>query len=175
MKEDVAIDDGDAARRAAQFDRLTGLLNRRAFDERAEAYFGHGGVRPTIVALWDVDYLKAVNDFHGHRIGDQVLRHVAGRLSMALGAPGVLARVGGDEFAALLLETSAADAMILFESAASAVREALDGTTVAVTVTCGVAVPFPAETWPHPWQRADEALYNAKRQGRGGIGFSERR
>lgn len=75
----------------------------------------------------------------------------------------------------LLLETNVADANVLLEAAASAVRVPLEGTTVAVTVTCGAAVSLSTEKWPNPWQRADEALYRAKRSGRGGIGFSEQK
>lgn len=163
----------EEGRRAARYDGLTGLLNRRVFEERCRAFFGHGGVRPAIVASWDIDHLMAVNDFHGHRIGDQVVLRVAERLSTVLGAAGALARVGGDEFAALLIQINAADARLLLEAAASAVRLPIEGTDVAVTVTCGAAVSTSAEDWPRPWIRADEALFMAKRRGRGGIGFVE--
>ncbi len=161
------------ARRGDRCDALTGLLNRRAFDERARAFFGHGGVQPAIIATWDIDHLKAVNDVHGHAIGNLALRHVAERLSMVLGADGALARVGGDEFVVLLLETDAAGARILLEAAASAVRVPLEGTSLAVTVSCGAAVSVSAENWPDPWRRADEALDKAKRSDPGGIRFSE--
>lgn len=163
----------EEGRRASRYDALTGVSNRRVFDERCRAFFGSGGVRPAILASWDIDDLKAVNDFHGHRIGDQVVRRVAERLSTVLGATGVLARVGGDEFAALLIQINAADAKLLLEAAARAVRRPIEGTDVAVTVTCGAAVSMSAEDWPRPWARADEALFMARRRGRGGIGFVE--
>lgn len=163
----------EEAHRAARYDGLTGLLNRRAFEERGQAFFGHGGVRPAIIAAWDVDHLKAVNDFHGHRIGDQVLRHVAERLATVLGAIGVVARVGGDEFAVLLPETSAGEARLLLEAAASALRAPLEGTNVAVTATCGATVSMSAQDWPGPWIRADEAVYKAKHSNPGGIQFSD--
>jgi diguanylate cyclase (GGDEF)-like protein len=169
VKDDTFPYEGDLPR----YDWLTGLLNRRAFHARGRAFFGHGGVRPVILASWDVDHMRAVNHRHGHRIGDQALRHVAERLRMALGATGILARVGGDEFAALLLETSAEEARLLLEAAARGFRAPLEGTDVSVTATCGAAVSLSAEDWPGPWMRADEALYKAKHSNPGGIEFSD--
>jgi diguanylate cyclase (GGDEF)-like protein len=101
------------------------------------------------------------------------VRHVAERLLTVLGDTVALARVGGDEFAALLIGINAADARLVLEAAASPVRLPIEGADVTVTVTCGAAVTMPAEEWPGTWMRADEALYMAKRRGRGGIGFAE--
>jgi GGDEF domain-containing protein len=61
----------EEARQDMRYDRLTGVLSRRAVAEHCRAFFGDGGVRPAVFASWDIDHLKEINDFHGHHIGDQ--------------------------------------------------------------------------------------------------------
>jgi GGDEF domain-containing protein len=150
------------------------VLNRRAFDERTEALFGNGGVQPVVVACWDIDHLKAVNDFHGHPVGNQVLRHVAERLSTVLGATGALALSVGTNLSHCCLRSALRALSLLLEAAARAVRLPIEGTE-----SC---------CHGHLWGRSLEvgrALAGAvgkgrggplmaKRRGRGGIGFADR-
>ncbi len=155
--------------RLATTDALTGLANRRHFLERAEAAFA-SGARPLSVAMIDVDHFKTVNDERGHLAGDAVLTDVAGRIRAALPEGALLGRFGGEEFAVLLPETDEAAAL----RAAETVRAAVSATPVnagelalPTTVSVGVA------TWHDAGgdlrevlKRADERLYEAKRDGR---------
>jgi diguanylate cyclase (GGDEF)-like protein len=156
---------------ASRRDPLTGLPNRRAFDEdlaREAARAARTGA-PLAVVVLDVDRFKAVNDAHGHAAGDAVLRAVAARAAGAIRAGDVLARIGGEEFAILLAGADLARAV----EAAERVRRALAGLPVeaagralAVTASFGCAALGAGEA-PHALvARADARLYQAKRDGR---------
>jgi diguanylate cyclase (GGDEF)-like protein len=77
-------------------------MNLRRFRETAQAFLSGGNARRVVVAMWDIDGLRALNSKHGHAVGDQAVRWVAHRLSVTLGAAGLVARYGGNEFAVLL-------------------------------------------------------------------------
>ncbi len=159
--------------RLATHDGLTGLLNRREFDrllaeetERA-ARFG----RPLALALFDLDHFKSVNDTHGHPAGDAVLRAAAARLAAGLRAVDRLARFGGEEFAALLVETPPAAALETAQRLVATIRSEPivlpDGSTLRLTVSAGVAaLPAHAADAPGLIHAADTALYAAKHAGR---------
>jgi diguanylate cyclase (GGDEF)-like protein len=112
-----------------------------------------------------------VNDLNGHQGGDQVLRCVAERLSALMGGFGSVARVGGDEFAALLPDIDPTKGRHLLEAACRAISMPLDGLDLRVTATCGVASSAMAKHWRGLLQRAELALYEAKRSKRGGVSF----
>lgn len=168
---DDAARELEALAAMARRDPLTGLANRRAFEEalsREVARAAREGAPLSAIAL-DVDHFKRVNDAHGHAAGDAVLAAVAARAAQALRAGDLLARVGGEELAALLpgatLERAA--------EVAERIRARVGGTPVAagaaslaVTLSAGCAALAPGEDGPGLLARADERLYAAKRGGR---------
>jgi diguanylate cyclase (GGDEF)-like protein len=158
----------DLARR----DALTGLANRRAFEEalrREVARARRSGDALSVVAL-DVDNFKRVNDTHGHAAGDVALAEVAARAQRALRAEDLLARVGGEELAALLPGATLAAAAEVAERIRHAVCESsipVGTTAVSLTVSLGCASLDAEEREAAPLlARADARLYDAKRAGR---------
>ncbi|WP_242346262.1 diguanylate cyclase [Anaeromyxobacter terrae] len=152
-------------------DPLTGLANRRAFEEAlagAVARAVRDGAALALAAL-DVDHFKRVNDAHGHAAGDAVLAAVAARATEALRAGDLLARIGGEEFAALLPGATLAAAAEVAERIRARISAApveAGAERVAVTVSAGVAALAPGEDGATLLARADERLYAAKRAGR---------
>jgi len=150
---------------------LTGLPNRRHFDERlaeevARAQRHH---HPLSLVLADLDHFKGINDSHGHAIGDEVLRHVAALIRRHCRAADIIARYGGEEFALLMPETPLEGAARLAEDLRVALeRHAWDAVQpgLQVTMSFGVAqvvrVAEPAVLVGY----ADDLLYLAKRNGR---------
>jgi diguanylate cyclase (GGDEF)-like protein len=149
----------------AATDPLTGLGHHATFHEALAA--SHR--RPnTAVLLCDVDGFKHLNDTYGHQHGDHVLRSVAAALTGALRRGDSLFRVGGDEFAALLVVSSEDEALEAGVRLRAAVLEAGTG----VTVSIGVAVPRDAESDDSVLARADRALYRVKASGRDGVALA---
>ncbi len=160
-------------RQLATTDQLTGLLNRREFDrllaeevERA-LRFEH----PFVLVLLDLDHFKDINDQHGHPAGDAVLRTVAARITGTVRTIDRVARIGGEEFAVLLMETSLEEAAAAAQRLVEVVRgepvSASDGIRLPVTISVGVAVaPTHAKESAALIEAADKALYAAKRAGR---------
>ncbi|HYD42266.1 MAG TPA: GGDEF domain-containing protein [Anaeromyxobacter sp.] len=158
----------DLARR----DALTGLANRRAFEEalqREVARARRTGAALAVVAL-DIDHFKRVNDTLGHAAGDLVLAEVAARAQRALRAEDLLARIGGEELAALLPGATLAAAAEVAERIRRAVGDsavAVAATTIGVTVSLGCAALVDDEREASALlARADARLYDAKRAGR---------
>jgi diguanylate cyclase (GGDEF)-like protein len=163
----------EALRRIATRDELTGLLNRREYDrilaeeeERARR-FGH----PLGLVIIDIDHFKAINDTHGHSAGDEVLKELALRLAGAIRTVDRVARVGGEEFALVLVQTDGPAALEVARRAISAVAEnpvpAGNGLVLEVTASAGVAsLPSDAATAAELFAAADKALYAAKERGR---------
>jgi len=158
----------DALLRAARMqtlamtDPLTGLPNRRAFDEQLagelERLRGVGGGRLAVCVL-DLDRFKEFNDRHGHPAGDRLLRETAERWQATLRRGSLLARLGGEEFALLLPRAD--------EEEAARTAERLCGATPAgITCSAGLACWDGTESGPELVARADRALYAAKTQGR---------
>jgi len=154
----------------AATDALTGLPNRRYFDEfcallarRRRAEDGVG------VLMVDIDKFKVLNDTHGHHVGDEVLRAVAAAIAGAVREDDVPARYGGEEFAVLLRNPSRDESVEVGERIRQAVRQ-LDLSPFGVastSVSVGVAVAeAPGESIPAIIERADKALFEAKRAGR---------
>jgi diguanylate cyclase (GGDEF)-like protein/PAS domain S-box-containing protein len=163
----------------AEHDALTGLLNRRRFDEElADTVLRlrrHGG--NAALLLIDLDRFKLVNDTFGHKIGDDVLVAVAGTLSARLRGTDIVARLGGDEFAAVLYEADAEAAQAVAEDLAAALRSKRVGsaaTGVGVTASIGIVL-LDRETVgddDDPLIAADRALYAAKNDGRNRIALA---
>jgi diguanylate cyclase (GGDEF)-like protein len=151
----------------ASRDGLTGVLNHDAFQSALElADEEHD---PCAVLVVDLDDFKMVNDTHGHPVGDAVLATAAKRLCVALRERDVIARVGGDEFAALLPEIDAdADAMPIAHRVVEALRAPMHVSGLMVEAPCsvGVAVRHGSEPLADVLARADLALYDAKASGK---------
>lgn len=156
----------------ALLDSLTGIPNRRSFDQNlAKEWARTQRTRlPVSLLLIDVDHFKRINDTHGHQVGDECLRHTAKLLSVALPRPAdFIARYGGDEFAILLPDTDSIGASIVTDRIRSAiVRDAAMGVAHVTTLSIGVST-WKGDEEATPDQlisAADRALYTAKHSGR---------
>ncbi|HLH67215.1 MAG TPA: sensor domain-containing diguanylate cyclase [Solirubrobacteraceae bacterium] len=156
----------ELARQAAT-DALTGLWNRRVLHERLAADLARARRTgaPVAVAIVDVDRFKRVNDHSGHEAGDRVLVAVARALATVARAQDTVARVGGDEFAWILPDTSAPQAQAAVRRARDEIERAI-GPGAGVTVSVGVADSRPSADPAQLLRAADRALYAAKRSGR---------
>ena len=157
--------------RMATRDQLTGAHNRHAFFQRAKNELARAKrfAHPLSVLMFDLDHFKEVNDSHGHAIGDEVLRTFALRCRAEFRQNDVFARMGGEEFAALLVETSAEQAVEAaerFRSVAASRPIPTDVGDLTVTVSIGVASLDDEDSINDLLKRADEALYKAKQAGR---------
>ncbi len=147
-------------------DTLTGLLNRRAFNaliERAiaTAVIDCSGLAMAIV---DIDHFKIINDRHGHPAGDRSLVSVAHALDECCGESSAVARIGGEEFAIVLTDRDADDALLQCEGMRAAVETL--GDDIQLTVSIGIAKLRIGDAVGDLFKRADDALYEAKRGGR---------
>lgn len=156
----------------AAVDWLTGLYNRRHFEAlaRAELARSQRYMRPVSVLMIDIDHFKAVNDRFGHAAGDQVLRAIAALLVADKRDADVAARLGGEEFALLLPETTDLAAVQFAERLRQKVRDhapTAQGEKLAITISIGVAGVTATTSGIEMLVRsADEALYEAKGGGR---------
>jgi diguanylate cyclase (GGDEF)-like protein len=157
--------------RAADADPLTGLANHRAFHERLtiEVDRAQRYGRPLSLACLDVDGFKDVNDQFGHQVGDKVLRDVAARLIVVARAADLAARIGGDEFAILLPETTAEAAEAVARRAHELIRLDLAGPGPSITVSIGICDLEQASSADALVRFADGALYWAKDHGRDAV------
>jgi len=163
----------NALKHAADHDYLTGLANRRRFEEDAVKALSemHRTGSSVAVLLFDVDDFKAVNDTRGHKTGDDVLIWLARVMKRAVRAYSTVSRVGGDEFAILLPHTSRMEAGIIAERLQSLIAqtpcESCDGAPVNVQVCVGMAVaPDDGTTLEQLNQHADDSLYAGKSERR---------
>lgn len=155
--------DEELLRRQATRDALTGVFNRARFELELTRHQERdpGSGEEAAVLLIDLDGLKKINDRAGHRAGDEYLKSVADTISRHLRLSDIFARIGGDEFAALLPRTSAAAARRLADTLVEQVRANTAG-----NVSIGIAMLDGAHP-DHALERADEAMYHAKKQGGG--------
>ncbi|MDT8383501.1 MAG: DUF484 family protein [Gammaproteobacteria bacterium] len=166
-------------KRVGLSDSLTGVNNRRFFDQRLLEEVGRArrAQEPLTCLFMDVDHFKRVNDEHGHQTGDQVLRVVAGLIREQLRGSDVLGRYGGEEFAALLVNASGEAAMEIAERIRAVIAghafTTVDGKSLAATISIGVATLLDrgqeaslAVLANDLVDRADQGVYAAKHQGR---------
>lgn len=161
----------DLEKHDARLDPLTGVANRKSFDERFAqdiARRAQGG-GPLVMLLWDIDSFKVINDSYGHRAGDRVLQTVAACFKTSLRAGDFVARIGGEEFAVLLSAVGLSEAVKIaneVRTAVEALRFHFRGAPVRVTVSCGVTELNPDDASEAAFDRADAALYRAKNSGK---------
>jgi diguanylate cyclase (GGDEF)-like protein len=157
------------ARKLAETDALTGLYNQRYFHEtlRREVLRAQRYERNLALILFDVDDFKSINDEIGHLAGDRVLSQAADRLREAVRSVDVPCRIGGDEFAVILPESSAADADQLYRRVQSSMRgTALGPDESRLRLSAGIAELQHGDTAAGLFERADAALYRAKDLGK---------
>ncbi len=159
----------DHTRREAALDPLTNVANRRTFERTCREWLGPN--RPGFVlAMTDVDDFKAINDQYGHAVGDRVLVVVAETLARSLRAGDLVARLGGDEFAIIAACLTLAQAEGRFAAIGRAVQNAcrpLVPEGMVPSISIGVAECSAGDTPESLQQRADAALYQAKKNGKG--------
>jgi diguanylate cyclase (GGDEF)-like protein/PAS domain S-box-containing protein len=165
-------------RELATRDPLTDCINRRYFLEiaakeldRADRYGNN-----VSLAMLDADHFKNINDEHGHAVGDRVLRAIADRCRSALRKTDVIGRFGGEEFVVLFVETGLVEAQRVAERLLAKVAAPMvtaDGVPLPVTISAGVVERRPGETLDSVLKIADEALYQAKREGRNRVVASD--
>lgn len=163
----------DELLRLATVDELTGLYNRREFLQRAEQNLNRSRryKEPFTLLMCDIDFFKHINDTFGHATGDLALQTISAVIKSSLRDSDIAGRIGGEEFAILLVQTPLAGGYEVAER----LREAIaateiileDGHSVPLTMSIGAAEPvYPHETLLTLLQRADQSLYQAKRSGR---------
>jgi diguanylate cyclase (GGDEF)-like protein len=160
-------------RALALTDELTGAPNRRAVLGSLATALTREGAGPCTILITDIDHFKGINDRYGHPTGDEVLKIMAGAVRDALREPGFFGRLGGEEFLIVLPDTTLAEGRVTAER----MRECVAAVDLAhicpvgrnITVSIGVTVSVPGDTPSTMLQRADEALYAAKRAGRNAV------
>lgn len=168
----------ERAEHEALLDPLTGLLNRRGFERRIQTQQADGrDIAGGVLLLADIDRFKTINDTYGHVLGDKVIRTVAQVLCANIKGRDIAARLGGEEFAVFLPETTLAGAGALAEHIRDAVsarqirRPGQDESVGRVTLSIGVAAAEPDDSLEELIGRADAAMYAAKRAGRNQVSF----
>jgi diguanylate cyclase (GGDEF)-like protein len=156
---------------AALTDPLTGLQNRRYFDDALAEYmdeFSRIG-RPIGIMIVDIDHFKSINDTHGHDVGDEVIKGLADTVREYTRYHDIAARIGGEEFAVVAPNLG----MVELEKLANRLRLAVSdlvfnagNVSIRITVSIGIAVWDGKETGAKLYKRADASLYDAKRSGR---------
>ncbi len=163
----------DSTRSEARLDKLSGIANRRAFDEGIDFFFSRFESRQERfgVLLADIDHFKRVNDAYGHAAGDHVIQRIGAILKQSVRGDDLVARIGGDEFAVLLRGNGNADFPLLAARIRSIVAQSNiafgdELSQTSVTVSVGVAVAKPGDNKASLMDRADKALYRSKELGR---------
>jgi diguanylate cyclase (GGDEF)-like protein len=161
------------AERLALFDALTSLPNRRYFDLLfAKSFAAARRGAPLVLVAFDIDYFKDLNDERGHKVGDDLLRYIAGVLAANTREMDLSARVGGDEFMSILAANTVEGALVYVDRVRTAILGD-NGIGVPVTVSVGVALYTPdMATGEDLMAAADRALYRAKRGGRNSVAIA---
>lgn len=158
-------------RRLALIDMLTQMPNRQAYEERLQQEYQRWQryQRPLALVICDVDNFKSINDNYGHSAGDKVLRILAKTLRTRLRQTDFVARFGGEEFVALMPETSVEEALQTLDSIRAAIAECpfhFRSQPVSITLSAGIACFTAGDDTDAVFERADAALYRAKETGR---------
>ena len=162
--------------RQARVDPLTSVLNRRGMEERFQHALASARRRnaPLSVLMVDIDHFKRVNDSFGHDAGDVALRSLAAIMLRRLRETDVVARLGGEEFVAILPDTDAAQARCVADALVACVGQETVEPVGCITISCGVAqVQMRSDDAQSVLRRADEALYRAKGEGRNRASFAD--
>lgn len=156
-------------------DKLTGLLNRYHIEKIVEHEIGRAQRYSSSLSMivFDLDNFKQVNDHHGHLVGDAVLKQTSQIARGLLRKSDFIARVGGDEFMIILPETPCNGARVAAETIRTAIAEYFHKQAGIVTVSFGIAKWEAGDSFTTWYQRADEALYQAKKQGRNRIASAD--
>ena len=157
--------------RLSRVDPLTGLLNRRAFVEVIAAL-----EEPYVLAVFDIDRFKSINDTYGHKAGDDVLVEVSHMLRSAFGAENTVARLGGEEFGVILrgqTTDETIEAVNLFREAMALHTFEVNGKDITVTTSAGVSEGDGKLSYSMLFTKADKALYVAKAMGRNRVVHAE--
>jgi diguanylate cyclase (GGDEF)-like protein len=150
--------------RLSRTDTLSGLANRRAFNDAFSRVDGEASL-----AIIDIDRFKLINDRFGHHAGDLVIQEISAILRQVFGERNLVARLGGEEFGVILKGSGLAQRLALVERARSLVAAGCflcDGFELSVTMSAGVAEFLPERRAEWVYARADKALYRAKSDGR---------
>ncbi len=152
-------------------DSLTGLYNRRYFDECLEhAYkYARRYNHPLCIAVMDIDYFKQINDMFSHKVGDEVLREIAGIFRGQVRQSDTVARYGGEEFVIIFPEATCSDTLQVCERIRLTVEEYDWGKikpSLKVTISIGISDEVGLESYERMFFRADAKLYEAKNSGR---------
>jgi len=161
----------EAARTDAVVDPLTGVANRRAYDERFQIEYARWkrNHEPLTLTIIDIDHFKIINDSYGHPIGDKVLKVIAGRIQQQVRESDFFGRIGGEEFAFLLVNSDIENSIEKVESLRKSVEECnfrIKKKKFQVTISAGLATFRGKDTIETIYSRADEALVKAKQSGR---------
>ena len=163
----------DTARLEARTDGLTGVANRKAFDEKLHLSVGayHRKATPFVLVLIDVDHFKRINDSHGHQAGDRVLEMLGEAMREVVREGDFVARLGGDEFGVILPHTEMEVGYDVTERLHVKVSEetshmSSSGNQISVGLSIGVASVRDNDTPESIYQRADDAMYRSKDRGR---------
>ncbi|MBX7450355.1 EAL domain-containing protein [Mycolicibacterium sp. 3033] len=163
------VDAEEQLRYLADHDDLTGLFNRRALLGHLDARLADGQPGPVSALFFDLDRLKAINDYLGHTAGDWFIRVLAERLRRSADGPTLIARLGGDEFVVVPadpMDADAAEALAVRLQAALRERVSIDGEMLTRTVSIGVALGVPGhDSTSDLLRRADQAVLTAKNSG----------
>ena len=155
----------------ARTDALTGLANRRAFDDEIQKHFQmfESQGMPATLLMLDIDFFKKLNDSYGHLAGDDVLKSTANLLAKAVRSGDSVARYGGEEFAVILPQSTALSVLRIGEQLRGTFSQftpTIDNKTIHISASAGMAGLLPDDSIKSWIQRADDALYHAKSQGR---------
>lgn len=170
----------ETAQSEALLDPLTGLHNRRGFERvMSDRHVEEDGLIGCCLLLADIDLFKSINDAHGHLFGDKVIRGVANVIRATIKGRDIAARLGGEEFAVLLPQTSLEGAQALAEQIRIAVsqgrirRPGSEQDVGQVTLSIGLACATPEDTLESLLGRADAAMYSAKHEGRNRVSLGK--
>ena len=154
--------------RIATIDQLTGIYNRHKFEElfALESERSRRFLQPLSLILIDIDHFKSVNDTHGHDVGDKVLVQLAATVQENIRKIDVFARWGGEEFLVLCPSTDRENVREFAEKLRVAVENTLFPVVGKITISLGVSLFDPQDSFSELFKRADQGLYYAKEHGR---------
>jgi diguanylate cyclase len=167
-----------AVKGEASTDPLTDVANRRGFDDTLERWLAQSRAA-FVLAILDIDHFKQINDQYGHAAGDEVLKYVARCLTESFRSDDLVARVGGDEFAVLAAGLTMRQAESRLQGVLARIAKGkpgeVDRPSVVPTLSCGISECSAGDTPASLYERADEAQYVAKRQGKNRVVAKETR